>query len=264
MTKLRGLAKSWAVFAVAVVVWEVATRLAGSVYFPPPTAILGAAGDMWLGGPAHQLGLSDMVFDDVLPSLGRLLAGWLLAALIGVAVGTAVGRSRYGADYLGPVFAFLRSVPPIMLIPFFLVIFGINATEQLAAIVFSALWPILLNTIDGVRSVDPVKTDTARSFRTPRALWIGMVVLPAALPKIFAGLRVSLSLALVLMVISELIGATNGIGYQLINDQRLYEFPRMWAGIVLLGVLGYALNRLLLAVEERVLGWQPGRERVGA
>ncbi len=101
--------------------------------------------------------------------------------------------------------------------------------------------------------------DTVRSFRIPRSHWVFGVVLPAATPKIFAGLRVSLSLALVLMVVSELVGSTNGIGYRLVFDQRQFDFPAMWAGIVLLGILGYVLNTLLLVVERRALSWQPSQ-----
>jgi ABC-type nitrate/sulfonate/bicarbonate transport system permease component len=140
-----------------------------------------------------------------------------------------------------------------------MVLLGIESPEKIALIAFGALWPILLNAVDGARSVDQVKVDTVKSFGVPRAQWILMVVLPAALPKIFAGLRVSLSLSLVLMVISELVGSVTGMGTQLVDFQRAYEYPSMWALIVLLGILGYGLNSLLLLVERRVLAWQPTR-----
>jgi ABC-type nitrate/sulfonate/bicarbonate transport system permease component len=256
---LRGLAQRWLVFVAAVVMWELISRAAGSPFFPPPTEIVTGAADLWFSGPAAQLGLADTVFEDILPSVGRLLLGWLLAGLIGIAVGIALGRSRQAMDYVGPMLAFARSMPPVMLLPFFLVIFGIGTVEQVALIIFSALWPVLLNAVDGARSVDQVKVDIVRSFRVSKTTWIMLVVLPAALPKIFAGLRVSLSLSLVLMVISEMVGATNGIGYQLVYAQRQFDFTPMWGWIVLLGVLGYGLNTLLLAAERRVLGWQQSR-----
>jgi ABC-type nitrate/sulfonate/bicarbonate transport system permease component len=163
-------------------------------------------------------------------------------------------------DYCGPLLAFVRAVPVPVLVPVFITLLGIGAPMQVSVIVFGVLWPILLNCVDGVRSVDQTKVDTARAFRVSRVQWILGVVLPAALPKIFAGLRVSLSLGLVLMVVSELVGATNGIGYQLIFSQHQFDFPTMWAGIVLLGVLGYVLNSLLLAAQRRVLTWQPDAE----
>ncbi|ONI78739.1 nitrate ABC transporter permease [Actinosynnema sp. ALI-1.44] len=259
MTHLRGFAQRWVVFIGVLVVWQLLTMASGSKFFPTPLSIVEAAGNLWLGGPASQLWLHDNVFVHVLPSLGRLLTGWLGAAVVGITVGIALGRSKHGIEYFGPLFAFLRSIPPVLLLPFFMVIFGIESGQKIALIAFGALWPILLNSVDGARSVDAVKTDTARSFRIPRAQWITMVVLPAALPKIFAGLRVSLSLSLVLMVISELVGAATGMGTQLTDAQRQYDYANMWAVIVLLGVLGFVLNTLLLAVERRVLSWQPTR-----
>lgn len=258
-TKTREFLNRWLVFAIALVAWELAARLAGSTFFPPPTRILQAMGEGWFNGPASSLFLGEVVFQDVLTSIGRLAAGWAIAVVLGVGLGVLLGRTRTAMDYVGPLFAFMRAIPPPVLVPVFLVLLGIDNTMQITVIVFGAVWPILMNTVDGVRSVDQVKVDTARSFRIPTPHWVLGVVLPAATPKIFAGLRVSLSIALVLMVVSELVGATNGIGYRLIFDQRQWDFPAMWAGIVLLGVLGYALNTVLLAAERRALRWQPSQ-----
>jgi ABC-type nitrate/sulfonate/bicarbonate transport system permease component len=254
VTRLVGLLHRWLLFAGLVAVWEVAARAADNPFFPPPDTIVRNGASRWLR--------TGTLYDDVLPSLGRVLGGWAIAVVVGVALGTALGRSRTGMDYLGPVFAFARAVPPPVLIPVFLVLFGLGVGTQLATIVAGAVWPVLLNTVDGVRSVDSTQWETARSFRTPAYHRIGLVVLPAALPKIFAGLRLSLSIALILMVVSEMVGAVNGIGYQLLFAQRQFDFAVMWAGIVLLGILGYGLNAALLAVERRALRWQPGRQAV--
>jgi ABC-type nitrate/sulfonate/bicarbonate transport system permease component len=252
-------ARNWLLLIGLLVLWEVVTRLVGSIYFPPPTQIAVEAANLWFSGPASHLFLGDAVFTHILPSLGRALGGWLLSVIVGVTLGTALGRSRTGMDYVGPVFAFFRAIPPPTLVPVFLVLFHIGPSMQFATIIFGTLWPVLLNTVDGVRSVDKVKQETARSLRTPKRYWIGMVVLPTALPKIFAGLRVSLSVALILMVISELVAAYNGIGYAMLAAQRQFELPTMWAWIVLLGILGYGFNAILLAVERRALAWQPAR-----
>jgi len=257
--RLIWLLQRWAVLIVALAVWELAARRGNSVYFPPPTKIFEQGWELWFGGPAAHLFLTDTWFKDILPSVGRVIGGWLLAAFIGITLGTALGRSRTGMDYVGPLFAFIRAIPPPTLIPLFLLLFGIDTAMKLATIVFGAVWPILLNTVDGVRSVDSVQTETARSFRTPRHRWIAMVVLPAALPKIFAGLRLSLSIAVLLMVISEFVGHTSGLGNQLIFAQHSFDFTIMWAWIVLLGILGYVLNSLFLVLERRVLSWQPSR-----
>ncbi|PFG48980.1 ABC-type nitrate/sulfonate/bicarbonate transport system permease component [Amycolatopsis sulphurea] len=256
---LGGFARKWLLFVVLVLLWELVTQLNDSVFFPPPTKIAAAAAKLWFSGPGTQLFLGDAVFQHILPSLARVLGGWLLSVVAGVALGTALGRSRTGMDYVGPLFAFFRAIPPPALVPVFIVLFHIGPGMQIATIIFGALWPVLLNTVDGVRSVDRVKAETARAFRTPRRYWIGLVVLPAALPKIFAGLRLSLSIALILMAISELVGAVDGIGYALLAAQRSFDYDQMWAWIVLLGILGYGFNAALLAVERRVLGWQPTR-----
>lgn len=254
----------WAVFAGLVVVWELLTRYADDTFFPPPSQIVESAYELWFSGPAGDLFLTDAVFEHMLPSIGRLLAGWGIAAVLGIALGIALGRSATATEYVGPLLTFMRSIPPPLLVPVFLLVFSVGTRMQLATIVFGVLWPILLNTVDGARSVDATKFETSAVFRIPKPQWILGVVLPSAAPKIFAGLRVSLSLSLVLMVVSELVGTDNGIGSQLLVAQREFDFPDMWAGIILLGVLGYALNTVLLAFERKALAWQPKQERTPA
>lgn len=129
---------------------------------------------------------------------------------------------------------------------------------KVALIAFVCVWPVLLNTLDGVRGVEPTLRDTARVYGIPPRDRIRHVLLPAASPQIFAGMRTSLSLALILMVISEMVASTNGIGYFVLQSQRTFAIPEMWSGIVLLGLLGYALNAVFVAIERRVLRWHRG------
>ena len=248
----------WVVFACFVAVWQIVTTLAEAPYFPTPETIGKTMVDLWLSGPASQLWLSDAVFHDVVPSLLRLLGGWAAAGAVGVLLGLMLGRSDKLHDYFSPTISFLRSIPPPALLPVFLVLFPIGTPMQLATIIFGVIWPVLLNTIDGAHTLDETVVETTRSMRLSKTRFLATVVLPAALPKIFAGLRVSLSLALILMVISELVGAGDGIGAKMILDQRNFDLPQMWAGIVLLGILGYVLNVLLLVVQNRVIGWYIG------
>jgi ABC-type nitrate/sulfonate/bicarbonate transport system permease component len=251
--------RNWLLFAILVVIWEFAARAGGSKFFPPPSEIAVRAVNLWFTGPASHLFLTDAVLDNVFPSLAHVLGGWALASVVGIVLGVLVGRSAKAMDYFGPLFAFFRSIPPPTLIPVFVVLFGLSSGMQVGSIIFGAVWPVLLNAVDGVRSVDQVKVETARSFRTPKAYWISMVVLPAAAPKIFAGLRVSLSISLLLMVVSELVGSSFGIGRSLLNAQQDFDFPTMWSWLVLLGILGYVFNTIFLAAERRVLAWQPAR-----
>ena len=125
-------------------------------------------------------------------------------------------------------------------------------------IAFGTVWPILLNTIDGARSVDPVQMETARAFRLPGWQRLTRVIIPATMPRFFAGLRLSVSLALVLMVFAELAGSSNGLGYEMSNAESSFDMTWVWATIVLLALLGNLFNLLEQAMEHRMLGWHRG------
>lgn len=253
-----GFLQRWTVFVVCVIVWQVVTSLADDTYFPTPVAIVGTMYDLWFSGPLSHLFLTDLAVDNILPSLGRLLSGWAIGGAIGVTAGIALGRSRLALDYVEPLISFARALPAVALLPVFLVLFKLGTPVQLATIVFGVVWPVLLNTIHGAQSVDPVQVATARVFKLPRRRWIFGIVLPAALPKICSGLRISLSLSLVLMVISELVGATDGIGYQFQVAMQGFDLTIVWAWIVLLGILGNLLNWIFLGFERWALAWHRG------
>jgi ABC-type nitrate/sulfonate/bicarbonate transport system permease component len=257
LSRLLGrLGLRWGLLTVLVAGWELVTRSRGNPFFPPPSTIARTIDDQWLGGPASHLFLSPFFVDDLLPSLGRMFTGWLLAGVLGITVGVLVGRSARAMDYLAPVLHFLRAIPPPSLLPVVLVLVRSDTAQLVGLIVFGIVWPVLLNAADGAGSVHPTQRETARAFRISRSRWLFRVVLPAAAPKIFAGLRISLSLALILMVIAEYTSATNGIGYQLQIAQAQFDMPTLWALVVLLGILGYGCNAALLAVQRRALGWQ--------
>jgi ABC-type nitrate/sulfonate/bicarbonate transport system permease component len=251
---LKAGARLW-VIPVVLVVWEVVARALEDGDFPPPTTIVTRMYELWFSGPVSRVFLTDDAIANLLPSLGRMFSGWILAAVIGIVLGVLLGRSRVATDYVDPLIEFFRAIPPPLLLPLFLVLFHAGLTMQLAAIVFGVIWPVLLNSIDGVRALDRTYTETATVFNLSKAQYLRVVVLPAASPKIFAGLRLSLSLALILMVISELFGSTDGIGYQLLQAQRTFDGAGVWATIALLGVLGYLVNSLFVLVERRMLVW---------
>ncbi|HEX2314819.1 MAG TPA: ABC transporter permease [Thermomonospora sp.] len=260
-----GLTQRWLPFALLVGVWEAVTRASDSPFFPPPREIAQVTWDLWLSGPARRLFLSDLAMDNLLPSLGRMALALAISAVAGVALGIVLGRSERAFAYLDPLLQFSRAIPPPSLVPVFVVLFDLGTQMQVASIIFSAIWPILLNTADGARSVNRLQMDTAEVFRFSAADRIRYIIVPSALPKIFAGLRLALSLSLILMVFSELLpGTVNGLGYQLTDAQTRSDVPAMWSVIVILGVLGYLFNALLLAVERRVLRWHRGARRTAA
>jgi ABC-type nitrate/sulfonate/bicarbonate transport system permease component len=218
-------------------------------YFPPLEDVLTTFKDTWL---------FDRVGSDVVPSLVRLFIGYFIAVAIGVGGGIALGLSPVLRRTTEPIVEFLRAVPAPALLPFALLVLGVGNDSKIFVIAFVCLWPILLNAVDGVAGVDPTLVDTGRVYRIPARDRLTHVVLPAAAPQIFAGMRTSLSLALILMVISEMVASSNGIGYFVLQSQRSFAIPEMWSGIILLGILGYAFNAVFLLLERRALAWHRG------
>jgi ABC-type nitrate/sulfonate/bicarbonate transport system permease component len=242
--------------AAAAGAWQLATKAAGSPYFLPPSAIVPAMYHQWFSGPASHLWLTPDATANLLPSVERMFAGWAIASAAGIAIGVAIGRAPLLADLTEPVVHFARAVPPPALVPVFLFVFNIGTPMELATIIFGVIWPVLINSIDGARHVDPGHLETARAFRIPPATRLFRIILPSAAPKILAGLRLSLALALVMMVVSEFVGSTNGIGREMLQDQSVFNVPGMWSVIVFLGLLGLLLNAAFSLLEHRVLAWQ--------
>jgi ABC-type nitrate/sulfonate/bicarbonate transport system permease component len=261
----RGLLHRLLPLAILVAVWEAATRVSDSPFFPPPSQIVGRMRDMWLSGPAGHLYFSTEAGDSIVPSLSRMFVALALSVVVGVVLGMAIGRSQQALAYLQPLLQFARVIPPPTLVPVFIVLFELGSQMQIASIIFSAIWPVLLNTADGARSVDQVQMATAEAFRFSAFDRMRFVIFPSALPKIFAGLRLALSLSLILMVFSELLpGTSDGLGFELTNAQSQSDLPTIWSVIVLLGILGYLFNTILLAVERRVLARHRGARKVDA
>jgi ABC-type nitrate/sulfonate/bicarbonate transport system permease component len=222
-------------------------------YFPPLKDVLNTFKDTWL---------FERIGSDVVPSLVRLFIGYFIAVAVGLGAGIALGLSPVLRRVAAPIVEFLRAIPAPALLPFALLVLGVGNDSKIFVIAFVCLWPILLNAVDGVTGVDPTLVDTGRVYRIPASDRLRRVVLPAAAPQIFAGLRTSLSLALILMVISEMVASSNGIGYFVLQSQRSFAIPEMWSGIILLGLLGYAFNAVFLLVERRVLAWHRGARAV--
>lgn len=247
--RILGVGLEIAVPVAVLVLWAALSSGSSSFYFPPLLDIFRTFGQTWL---------FERVGSDVAPSLWRLFLGYSIAVLAAVVIGVALGGSPTLRRMADPVVQFLRAIPPPVLIPAGILVLGVGATMKVALIAFVCFWPVLLNTIDGVGGVDPTLRETARSFQVSRRDQLCHVVLPSAAPQIFAGARVSLALAVIMMVVSEMVASTNGIGYFVLQSQRTYAITQMWSGIFLLALLGYVLNVLFLLVERRVLRWHRG------
>jgi ABC-type nitrate/sulfonate/bicarbonate transport system, permease component len=229
--------------------WALSALVSPNRYFPAPWRIAEAFAKTWV---------NESFLVDVLPSIGRLLAGLAIAIVVGIALGILVGSLRWLRQLLEPLFEFFRAVPPPMLVPILAITVGIGAEGKIAVIVAGAIWPILLNTVEGVRAVDAVQRETATSYQLTTLQRVRFITLPSASAPIMTGVRQSLSIGLILMVISEMSNSSSGLGYRILFFQQNFMIPEMWSGIILLGLIGIALAVLFQLAERFVLGWYRG------
>ena len=239
----RAATRAW-LFAALIGAWWAWSGDSTSVYFPPLPKILRTLWSQWAVGPARaQLG----------SSLEHLALGYAIAGLAGIGAGALLWSLRYLREATSPYLYFLYVLPAPVLVPAIISIFGIGAAMKVVIIAFAALWPTLLNTLDGMRGVDAVKLDTARALRMSGLRRTLAVVLPAAAPQVVAGLRNSLQVSIILMVVSEWVASTGGIGYYIVTAQESFDYLGMWSGILVLAIVGFAANLLFVLGETRLL-----------
>lgn len=224
-----------ATMATLVVVWELAVRggLADYEFLSAPSGVIRAYVTLLSSGE---------LVDHTIHTLRSTLVGWAIAAPVGIALGAWLGLSHTAWRYSMASIEVLRAIPPISLVPVAILVFGFSLRMELTLIVYVAAWTVLINTIDGVRSVRPELLDVARMLRMSRAARVRKVVLPAATPSIVVGLRLALSLSLVLAVVAEMIGNPRGLGNALISAQLALQPEQMFAYVVTVGLVGISLN----------------------
>jgi ABC-type nitrate/sulfonate/bicarbonate transport system permease component len=241
----------WLVFAALLLLWEYGARASPKLqyYIPPISQIFAALG---------RLVVSGEVADHSLSTLSRFFQGYALAGLIAVSSGIVLGYFRFAYGLAATVIEFLRPMPSVAIIPVAVLALGVGDPMIVAVTVYASLWPILINTIDGVRHIEPTLIDTARTFGLSRRLILMRVILPAASPYIMTGLRISLSIALILVTTAEMIAGSRGLGFFILDQERSFNSGNMYAGIIVVASLGYALNRLFLVLEGMALRWRRG------
>jgi sulfonate transport system permease protein len=244
----RALLAVWAPIAL-IAIWWAATEHSKSVFFPPLHRIVTVFRQLWLFKNTRS---------ELLPSLVHVVAGLAIAAVVGIAFGLLLWGQPKINQAFSPLINFFRALPAPALVPGFIALLGIGAKMEIAVIAVGCVWPILLNTIDGLAGADRLPRETAKVYHLSRARTVLFVYLPGASPQIFAGLRSALQAGIILMVVSEELGATSGIGYFILNAQQTYAIPEMWSGIVALGIVGTLLNLLFVLVERVVLRWYYG------
>ncbi|WP_405017469.1 ABC transporter permease [Kitasatospora sp. NBC_00070] len=235
--------------ALLLVVWELAPRLdlVDRTFLPPVSEVL----DAWLGLlDSGQLAVNTWA------SLNRSLSGFGLAVVIGVPLGLLIGWYRPVANLLNPLLEIFRNTAALALLPVFVLILGIGETSKISIVLYACLWPILLNTISAVRSVDPTLLRLARSLDLSPVKLFQKVILPASVPVVFTGIRLAGAVSILVLVAAEMVGAKAGLGYLINASQYNFAIPQMYAGIVTISVIGVAFNQLLVRLERRFTAWR--------
>ncbi len=236
-----------------IALWFILTRGETNFFVPTPEELGKTFWEVWAG---------ERFLTDFVPSVIRLFIGLVATIVLGIVFGVLIGSFRWLRSLTEPVLEFFRAIPPPVLVPVFMLLIGINDQMKILVIVSGAIWPVLLNTVEGVRAVDEVLSDTSRTYGIHGFSRLRYLVLPAASPQIMTGVRQSLSIGLILMVISEMFGSSSGLGFTIVLFQRTFAIPEMWSGIAVLGLIGIALSLISKGIEGKVLRWYRGLKEV--
>jgi ABC-type nitrate/sulfonate/bicarbonate transport system permease component len=233
----------WSLTAGLIVLLE----LFNPIFLPGPWVVLGSIG---------ELGVKGQLWGHIASTLERVVVGFATGALAALVLGLVAGYVRAVGDLVEPIVELLRPIPPLAVLPLFIVWVGIGEGSKIGFITYATFFPMFLTTVHAVRQIDPLLLRAARSLGARRLPLFLRVILPAALPDILTGVRLGVALSFFVIVISEFIGAEHGLGY-LINDGRnFFLVPQMLGSAIVLGLLGYAGNGAVRLLERRVLRWQ--------
>ncbi|UGT55562.1 ABC transporter permease [Nocardia asteroides] len=246
---LARLAKPLLAFALLLGAWELAPRfgLVDEVFLPPFSVVVQAFAELTANG---QLG------EHISASLTRSITGFSIALVIAVPVGIAIAWYKPVSDFLNPVLELFRNTAALALLPVFVLILGIGETSKIALIGYATFFPILLNTITGVRTVDPLLVKSAVSLGFSPVRLFQKVILPAAIPSIFTGIRMAAAGSILVLIAAEMVGARAGLGYLITAAQQNFQIPQMYAGIVAISLIGLGFNFALVALERRLSRWR--------
>ncbi len=229
--------------------WQFAadSRWISPIFFPSPTRTWTALVNAMTQGEMPQ---------QIMTSLTRMAIGWMLASFAGIVLGAAIGLSPQARAYLGPTLEFLRPLPASAIIPVAIALAGLSEGMVLSVICFGSLWPMLLSTMHGVMNVEPRLMEVAKALRMSRLAVLWKIALPNAMPDILSGLRLGLTIALILTIVCEMLTGRGGLGQAVLLAARSFRSADLFAGVVVLGLIGYVTSLLLTALERHVLRWR--------
>lgn len=249
--------ESLALLAAILALWWAASHggWVNRVFLPTPEATVESLAQ-GLGLVAGQGEGAGELGGFTLATIGRMLAGWLLASLLGIALGALIGSSAAARAWLQPTLEFIRPLPASAVMPLAVSIFGLSAGMVLAVVAFGAMWPVLLATVHGLASVHERLREVAAALQLPRRAFLWKIGLPNALHDILAGMRLSMTVSLIVSIVGEMIATQPGLGQAILLAARSFRASDLFAGIVLLGAIGFVSNALLALAEARLLKWQ--------
>jgi ABC-type nitrate/sulfonate/bicarbonate transport system permease component len=234
---------------IALAIWEAAARsgLWSPLLFPSLGRIFNQL-VLFFSTPESML--------EALVSLERALGGFALAAVVGIVLGILMGRSRLVGALLDPLFSGTYAVPKLALFPIFIFVFGIGSLSKVALVFLECLYPIVIMTYAGARDVNRALLWSAQNMGASRAAILRRVVIPATTPFIFAGFRVAVPVAMIVVVITEMVSSADGLGYQVIYAMSSFKTDRMLAIVVVIAALGYALDKAVVLARDRLIYWE--------
>lgn len=249
MSRVAWLLASIGVGMLFVVAWQFVAqaKLVSPVFLPGPDRVWDAL--------VYGLTEGDL-FSKSVRTIERMIYGWLLASVIGVVLGAMIGVSETARAYFEPTLEFLRPLPASAMMPVAIALLGLSDSMVLAVIAFGALWPMLLSTVHGFAAVEPRLYQVSRALGLSRASVIWTIALPSAMPDILAGMRIGLTIALILAVVGEMLASRPGLGQAILLAARSFQSADLYAGVVLLGLIGYVSGMLLAVTEQRLLRWR--------
>jgi NitT/TauT family transport system permease protein len=236
--------------------WQLATGGKSYSLIPPPSTVVLTAWDYAFGGIRNDT-YSGTFAANAMASITRVFGGFLVAMVIAIPLGLILGRNKAARRLIDPTLQFLRPIPVTAWLPLTMILFGLGPPATIALIALGTFFPMLLNTVDGVRLVEPRLVEAAEMLGTPKAAIFARVILPAASPSIFTGIRIGLGLAWVLLVVGEMTGVPTGLGANIMDARQLSRTDLVISGMIYIGILGFLSDRVVLLIGRRALWWNP-------
>lgn len=235
------------VLALFIVLWQIYSRTLGAHFdsIASSTQILAAVRNLAASGP---------LFAQLAHTTSIALTGWVLASFLGISMGLIIGLWTPAWTYTMASLDALRSIPSISFVPIAVLLFGFSPETEMVIVVYVSMWPLLMGTIGGMKAVPPGLVDVARTFRLSRLATTFKIVIPAALPSIFVGLRLSLTLSVALAVVAEMVGNPDGLGFGMVMSQQAIKPADALAYLVVIGLLGWSLNTAFVVAARRLCG----------